>query len=116
MLVQQIFLQNTPLREKRGLYTSLVPASTATGLLLGSLMAAAMFAFMSEAFLHEYGWRIPFLLAAPIGLIGYYIRVKLEETPEFLEHQKIATKKFFQSKPYLLSINQHFLKHLQLHL
>ncbi len=51
-------------------------------------MAAAMFAFMSEAFLHEYGWRIPFLLAAPIGLIGYYIRVKLEETPEFLEHQK----------------------------
>jgi MHS family proline/betaine transporter-like MFS transporter len=40
---------------------------------------------MSEAFLHEYGWRIPFLLAAPLGLIGYYIRVKLEETPEFLD-------------------------------
>ncbi len=61
-------------------------------------MAAAMFAFMSEAFLHEYGWRIPFLLAAPLGLIGYYIRVKLEDTPEFLEHQKNGKKENFPIK------------------
>jgi len=92
------FLAEYAPKGKRGLYTSLVPASTATGLLLGSLMAAAMFAFMSEAFLHEYGWRIPFLLAAPLGLIGYYIRVKLEETPEFLEHQKNSNKENFPIK------------------
>ncbi len=98
MLVQQIFLQNTPLREKEDFYTSLVPASTAAGLLLGSVMAAAMFAFMSEAFLHEYGWRIPFLLAAPLGLIGHYIRVKLEDTPEFLEHKKTGQKENFPIK------------------
>ncbi|MDI9702057.1 MFS transporter [Acinetobacter baumannii] len=92
------FLAEYAPKEKRGLYTSLVPASTATGLLLGSLMAAAMFAFMSEEFLHEYGWRIPFLLAAPLGLIGYYIRVKLEETPEFLEYQKNSNKENFPIK------------------
>ncbi|HEB4103568.1 MFS transporter [Acinetobacter baumannii] len=92
------FLAEYAPKEKRGLYTSLVPASTAAGLLLGSVMAAAMFAFMSEAFLHEYGWRIPFLLAAPLGLIGYYIRVKLEDTPEFLEHQKTGQKENFPIK------------------
>jgi len=92
------FLAEYAPKEKRGLYTSLVPASTAAGLLLGSVMAAAMFAFMSEAFLHEYGWRIPFLLAAPLGLIGHYIRVKLEDTPEFLEHQKTGQKENFPIK------------------
>lgn len=92
------FLAEYAPKEKRGLYTSLVPASTAAGLLLGSLMAASMFAFMSEAFLHEYVWRIPFLLAAPLGLIGRYIRLKLEDTPEFLEHQKNGVKESFPIK------------------
>lgn len=33
----------------------------------------------------EWGWRwrIPFLIAAPIGLVGFYLRNKLEETPAF---------------------------------
>ncbi|MFP3481106.1 MFS transporter, partial [Burkholderia sp. SIMBA_057] len=32
-----------------------------------------------------WGWRLPFLLAAPMGLIGRYIRTKLEDTPAFRE-------------------------------
>jgi MHS family proline/betaine transporter-like MFS transporter len=31
----------------------------------------------------SYGWRIPFLLAAPLGLVGLYIRLRLDDTPEF---------------------------------
>ncbi|MBD2760524.1 MFS transporter [Yimella sp. cx-573] len=68
---------------KRGLYAAVVPASTAAGLLLGSLMAAAMSALLTESQMNGWGWRIPFLLAAPMGLIGRYIREKLEDTPEF---------------------------------
>jgi MHS family proline/betaine transporter-like MFS transporter len=30
-----------------------------------------------------WGWRIPFLLALPLGLFGIYIRMRLEESPEF---------------------------------
>jgi MFS transporter, MHS family, proline/betaine transporter len=33
--------------------------------------------------MHSWGWRLPFLLAAPLGLIGRYIRTKLEDTPVF---------------------------------
>ena len=68
---------------RRGLYASVVPASTASGLLLGSLLAALLTGVLSDAQLHSWGWRLPFLLAAPMGLIGRYIRVKLEDTPVF---------------------------------
>lgn len=70
---------------KRGLYTSFVPASTAAGLLAGSLMAAGLFAFLTPQEMQSYGWRLPFLLALPLGLIGIYIRLKIEDTPKFRE-------------------------------
>ena len=35
--------------------------------------------------MQSWGWRLPFLLAAPMGLIGRYIRTKLEDTPVFRE-------------------------------
>ncbi len=31
----------------------------------------------------QWGWRIPFLVAAPLGFIGLYLRLKLDETPAF---------------------------------
>ncbi|TWI35241.1 MFS transporter [Paracoccus sulfuroxidans] len=70
---------------KRGFYTSLVPASTAAGLLAGSLMSAGLFALLDASQIQSYGWRIPFLLAFPLGLVGLYIRLKLEDTPKFRE-------------------------------
>ncbi|MDM7852611.1 MFS transporter [Pseudochrobactrum kiredjianiae] len=78
---------------KRGLYTSLVPASTAAGLLAGSLMAAGLFAFLTPEEMQSYGWRLPFLLALPLGAIGIYIRLKIEDTPKFreLENQHRVT-------------------------
>ncbi|WJS87057.1 MFS transporter [Paracoccus sp. TOH] len=70
---------------RRGLYTSIVPASTAAGLLAGSLMSAALFWLLNEAQMQAYGWRLPFLLALPLGLVGLYIRLRLEDTPRFRE-------------------------------
>jgi len=73
---------------RRGIYAAVVPASTAAGLLLGSLIAALLSITLSADQMHEWGWRLPFLLAAPMGLIGRYIRVKLEDTPAFLALEK----------------------------
>jgi len=78
------FLAEYSSARRRGLYTSIVPASTATGLLLGSLFASGLHALLTPEALHSWGWRIPFLLAAPLGLIGRYIRVHLEDSPEYL--------------------------------
>lgn len=70
---------------KRGLYAAVVPASTAAGLLLGSLLVTLMTSVLSSDQMESWGWRLPFLLAAPMGLIGRYIRTKLEDTPVFRE-------------------------------
>src|SRR5690349_7958585 len=70
---------------KRGLFAAVVPASTAAGLLLGSLLAALLTGVLSPDQMNSWGWRLPFLLAAPMGLIGRYIRTKLEDTPVFQE-------------------------------
>ncbi|MCH6471682.1 MFS transporter [Sinomonas terrae] len=70
---------------RRGMYAAVVPASTAAGLLLGSLLAAVLSVVLSTQQMAEWGWRLPFLLAAPMGLIGRYIRTKLEDTPVFRE-------------------------------
>ena len=40
---------------------------------------------MSAGDLTAWGWRIPFAFGLLIGPVGYYIRSKMEETPEFLE-------------------------------
>ncbi|MFC3170359.1 MFS transporter [Paracoccus fontiphilus] len=71
--------------EKRGFYTSMVPASTAAGLLAGSLISALLFSLLDTAQLQSWGWRLPLLLAFPMGLVGLYIRLKLEDTPKFRE-------------------------------
>lgn len=68
---------------KRGVYTSIVPASTAAGLLFGSVFVAVMHTVLTTGQLHAFGWRLPFLLAAPFGLVGRYIRLRLEDTPRF---------------------------------
>ncbi|MCW4465796.1 MFS transporter [Glutamicibacter sp. MNS18] len=73
---------------RRGLYAAVVPASTATGLLLGSLMAAVLTGMLDPAQMESWGWRIPFLLAAPMGLIGRYIRTKLEDSPVYRQAQE----------------------------
>ena len=70
---------------RRGFYTSMVPASTAAGLLAGSLMSAALFGILTEEQMQSFGWRLPFLLAFTLGLIGLYIRLTLEDTPKFRE-------------------------------
>jgi MFS transporter, MHS family, proline/betaine transporter len=85
------FLAEYAPNNRRGLYAAVVPASTAAGLLLGSLLAALLTSILSAEQMHDWGWRLPFLLAAPMGLIGRYIRTKLEDTPVFREAMQEAT-------------------------
>ena len=77
------FLAEYAPQSKRGLYCSLVPASTAVGLLVGSTLATLMTIFMPQEAVNAWGWRIPFLLAGPLGLIAHYIRTRLEDSPTY---------------------------------
>lgn len=81
-------------KNHRGFYCSMVPASTATGLLVGSLFATFMFNTWgaSSDFVVDWGWRIPFLLAGPLGYITHYIRTHLEDSPVYEKMQEQLKK------------------------
>ena len=40
----------------------------------------------------DWGWRIPFLLALPMGLVALWLRLKLDETPSFVASKKPEVK------------------------
>ncbi|MDQ4490812.1 MFS transporter [Sinomonas sp. ASV486] len=71
-------------RERRsGGMVGLVMAAAFVGNLLALGIITVLSAVLSPADMSSWGWRVPFLLAAPLGLIGLYIRRRLEETPAF---------------------------------
>lgn len=97
-----IFLTESAPPGKRGRFASLVPASTASGLLFGSLLVMCLYGTLTDEQLHDWGWRIPFFLAAPFGIIGYYIRTHLDESPSFLNMQKKKNGMEFKTSLKLL--------------
>lgn len=68
---------------RRGLFGSWQSFTVALGLLFGAAVTAVLALTLSIEQLSSWGWRIPFLLALPLGLIALYLRLKLEETPSF---------------------------------
>ncbi|GAB1617953.1 MFS transporter [Pseudomonas sp. NGC7] len=102
------FLAEYAPQGRRGLYTSIVPASTAAGLLFGAAFVAVLHELLSTEDLHSWGWRLPFLLAAPFGLVGRYIRMSLQDTPKFLEmEQRLENKACMTPAPIRELLTQH---------
>jgi MFS transporter, MHS family, proline/betaine transporter len=69
--------------ERRGFLVSWLEFSTLIGFVLGSILVLFLTTALPEDALVSWGWRIPFLLAGPLGIVGLYIRLRLEDTPEF---------------------------------
>jgi MHS family proline/betaine transporter-like MFS transporter len=68
---------------RRGLYASLISGTAALAFVVGSLFALWLNTVLDSAQLDAWGWRIPFLLAAPMSLVGLFIRMRLGDTPVF---------------------------------
>ena len=75
-------MEHSP-RDRRGRYGSFVPVSTFLAFASAALTAWGLERLLGAAAMADWGWRIPFLAAAPLGLIGLYLRLKLDETPAF---------------------------------
>ncbi|NWJ72619.1 MFS transporter [Pseudonocardia sp. ICBG1122] len=69
--------------DRRGFLVGLIPVGAVVGTLVGSVLPAGMLLTLTAEQMQTWGWRIPLLLALPMGLIGLYIRSKLDETPHF---------------------------------
>ena len=78
---------------KKMFYGSLQMVSQSIGVTIAALAGFITTATLSHAALMDWGWRLPFLLGALVGPIGFYIRRRVEESPEFetlVEHSGAA--------------------------
>ncbi|MGW4436903.1 MFS transporter [Streptomyces sp. NPDC004596] len=77
---------------RRGFLSSWLDFGTFVGYALGSALVTALNLMLTDAQMLSWGWRVPFLIAGPLGVIGLYMRLKLEESPAFQqqldEHEK----------------------------
>ncbi len=78
-----VFVAEYATPRRRGYSVSWVEMGCIMGFLLGSVVALVLNFALTDAQLLSWGWRVPFLLAGPLGAVGLYIRTRLEETPEF---------------------------------
>ncbi|MEU8840456.1 MFS transporter [Streptomyces roseus] len=66
---------------RRGLYGAWQSFTVALGLLTGAGTAAALASALPAEALNSWGWRIPFLLALPLGAVALWLRTALDEPP-----------------------------------
>ncbi|MDA3642920.1 MFS transporter [Saccharopolyspora indica] len=70
---------------RRGFMASWLELGTLTGYSLGAGLVIALTAALPPQDLQSWGWRIPFLLAGPLGIVGLYLRFRLGESPAYQE-------------------------------
>lgn len=87
--------------DRRGFFGSFLELGTLAGFSAGAALMLGHSFYLGEEVMREVGWRIPFLIAGPIGLIGMYVRSQLEDTPIFLEEMEAAER---QAAPGLVTL------------
>ena len=67
---------------RRGFFGSFLEFGTLAGFSLGALLMLGFSLVLSDDQMHAWGWRLPFLVAAPLGLIGVYLRTAAGGHPD----------------------------------
>jgi MFS family permease len=93
----------------RGLYGSWQMSSQGLAFSLGSLSAFLLTQGLSPEALESWGWRIPFILGMLIGPVGFYIRQRVGESPEFIEALEKQPK---QKRSPLIEVLKRFPKEM----
>ena len=76
---------------RRGFYASWQMASQGLTTLLAAGFGALLTGSLSPEQMSSWGWRVPFVFGLLIGPVAFYIRTKLDETPEFLAAETTQT-------------------------
>ncbi|HIS29010.1 MAG TPA: MFS transporter [Candidatus Avamphibacillus intestinigallinarum] len=84
------FIAESAPDKRRGLMASGLEVGTLVGYIAGSGVVTLLTYMLGDQTMLDWGWRIPFFIAGPIGIIGLYLRNHLEESPAFakMEEQK----------------------------
>ena len=122
--VSVAYLTEFSAADRRATYTGWYLSTVAIGFATGLGATAVMATLLSPDALQAWGWRIPFLLAFPLGVVGLYLRRRVAESPEFVpaavhervrpmavlaEHRETVRRCFVIAGAYSAAVNVWFL-------
>ncbi|MCD1287672.1 MFS transporter [Brevibacterium sp. CCUG 69071] len=81
------FLTENATRGK-AFYASFQTATQGISMFLAAGISWIFSSILTEDALHSWGWRVAFALGLLIGPVGWYIRAKMDDTPEFEAAEK----------------------------
>ncbi|WP_308112630.1 MULTISPECIES: MFS transporter [Paraburkholderia] len=84
------FLTEHAPKDRRATYSSWIQTSVGFAVVIGSLVGTLIVSALPADAVLRWGWRIPFFVGMLIAPVGYYIRLKIDETPEFATQKKHA--------------------------
>ena len=88
---------------RRGLWSSSVYVFVIIGTLLATVQGAVSSGLLTEVQMNAWGWRIPFVVGALLGLYALYLRRNLDETPAY-EQEKATEESGYERPPLLRGI------------
>ncbi|MDR5836388.1 MFS transporter [Caballeronia sp. LZ034LL] len=86
---QLMALEHAP-ADRRGKYSGLIGMCAPLSQILANAVLLLLSATMSADAFTRYGWRIPFVMSFLLVLVGIYIRLRVAETPAFLQMKQSA--------------------------
>lgn len=91
--------------KKRGFFGSFLELGTLSGYTGAAALVLLLNTVLGEAAVESWAWRVPFLVGGPIGVVGLYLRVKLDDTPAFqkkaAEHSHAPDTAAERQEPHL---------------
>lgn len=69
--------------KRRGFGCSWIEFGSVGGFLFASIVVWALHAIFPADVVLDWAWRLPFLLTVPLAAVGLYIRLRIEDTPEY---------------------------------
>ncbi|WP_180736995.1 MFS transporter [Paraburkholderia sp. PGU19] len=82
--------------QRAGLAAGVIICAVNVGVLLATLVNLAIQACMSSADAAAYGWRVAFLFGGLCGIVSYWMRRNLDESPEFERMRGAVVKQPFR--------------------
>ncbi|OZI74336.1 MFS transporter [Bordetella genomosp. 12] len=99
--------EHSPDQSKRTFFASFAQLGSPAGLILSMLMFKLVTSMDDAAFM-SWGWRVPFLFSAALLIVGFAIRMSVNESPDFLAEQerkaKLAASKPAEEKTPLMEV------------
>ncbi len=91
--VSATYLSEMAGKQRRGFFSSFQYVTLIGGQLVALAIQLLLQQLLSNEQLHEWGWRIPFLIGAMLSVVALYLRRQLQETSAFINEQVPLKKK-----------------------